>query len=162
MIVCNWTTKASFLGVQHLQLTPKIVFKITTKKSSSWRAILARKTPLFCLQVAISPLWRELKKVNFLHTKPHSAQNFHIFFVFFCLESLFCKHAKFSKVNAFWKFGVDFFQPSAAFFRQNCHKHLFTSHLAKVFKIRLFSAKNFLAQNFQKFERVECSFSEQN
>ena len=34
----------------------------------------------------------------------------------FCFEPRFCKHAKFSKVNAAEKFGVDFFSPLARFF----------------------------------------------
>ena len=55
---------------------------------------------------------------HFLHTSTHSVQILGLFWTIFCTDSLFCKHAKFSKVNAFLKFGVDFFQPSAAFFRQ--------------------------------------------
>jgi len=82
------------------------------------------------------------------------------FLPFFCLDFLFCKHAKFSKVNAKFSKGVDFFQPSNAFFRKNKHKCLYSNYLAKSLKIRLFSAKNFLAQNFQNLEGVECSFSE--
>ena len=79
---------------------------------------------------------------------------------FFRLDLPFCKHTEFSKVNAFWKFGIDFFQPSAAIFFQNEHKHLYASRLAKPLKTRVFSAKNILAQNFQNMEGLDCSFSE--
>ena len=100
------------------------------------------------------------KTGQILHTNVHSVQIFGLFCHIFCFDSLFCKHAKFSKVNAFWKLGVDFFQPSAVIFRQNRYKYQYFSFLAKPLKTRLFPAKNFLAQNYQNLEGVDCSFWE--
>ena len=103
----------------------------------------------------------KIKKCEILRTSTRSVQNFGHFFAIFCLDFLFCKHAKFSKVNSKFSKGIDFFQPSNAFFDKNERKYLFPSYLEKNLKIRLFSAKKFLAQNFQNMKGVECSFSEQ-
>ena len=103
-----------------------------------------------------------IKTSKFLHINTHSVQKSRLFSSFFCLDCRFCKHAKFSKVNAAEKFGVDFWKRKGAKFLQNQHKSLYYNHLAKPLKTRVFSAKNFLAQNFQNLEGAECSFSEQN
>ena len=66
----------------------------------------------------------------------------------FCIELRFCKHAKFSKVNAAEKFGVDFFSPLARFFARFERNLLKDNVLLKSLKTRLFSSKSFLAQNF--------------
>ena len=65
----------------------------------------------------------------------------------FGTEPRFCKHAKFSKVNATEKFGVDFFAPSVWFFGRFGVNYLTISNLLKVLKTRVFSSKSFLAQN---------------
>jgi len=68
----------------------------------------------------------------------------------------------FQKSTPFENLALTFFSLPLPFSHQNRYKRLYSSHLAKSLKIRLFSPKKFLARNFQKFEGVECSFSEQN
>ena len=60
----------------------------------------------------------------------------------------FCKHAKFSKVNAKFFCGVDFFKPSKGYFHRFSDKLLSISTLANPLKTRVFSSKSFFVQNF--------------
>ena len=61
----------------------------------------------------------------------------------------FCKHAKFSKVNAKFFCGVDFFQPSKEFLSCFEANELKISVLTNPLKTRVFSAKSFFVQNFE-------------
>ena len=96
-----------------------------------------------------------------MHTNTHSAQIFHIFLCFFASTSPSVSTPNFQKSTPFENLALTFFSVPPPYFRQNKHKHLYFNHLAKPLKIRLFSAKKFLAQNFRKFEGVECSLWEQ-
>ena len=84
------------------------------------------------------------------------------FFRIFCPVSRFFKHAKFSKVNAKFSKGVDFWKPEGRKFCQNLRNLLSISHLANPLKTRLFSAKTLLVENNRVLARVECSFLPQN
>ena len=123
------------------------VFKITTRKKFILMSHFSSNNALFRPSGSYFATQAREKAGDFLHTNTHSVQFFGIFGAFFCLDSPFCKHTKFSKGNAKFFCGVDFFQPPAAFFLQNKRKRLYSSRLAKSLKIRFFSTKKFLAQN---------------
>ena len=80
------------------------------------------------------------------------------FLLNFCYFSRFCKHAKFSKVNAKFSKGVDFFFSTNANFRQNRTNQLTINHLANHLKIGVFSSKSFFVENFQNMEAKNGHF----
>jgi len=132
------------------------------KKSSFWGEILARKSPVFDLLEAVSTQRRGLKKVNICTPNPILCKNRAIFLQIFASTRSSVSTPNFQKSTPFENLALTFFSLLPPRFRKNKYKYLYSSHLAKPLKIGLFSAKNFLAQNFQKFEGVECSFSERN
>ena len=70
----------------------------------------------------------------------------------FCYFSRFCKHAKFSKVNAKFSKGVDFFFSTNALFCKNQTNRLTINHLANLQKTGFFSPKSFFVKNFRNME----------
>ena len=84
-------------------------------------------------------------------TNPFCAFSY-IFWMFFCLEFPFCKHAKFSKVNAKFSKGVDFFQPSVAFFRQKQAQTSIFQSFSETFQNSLIFSQKFSRAEFSKFE----------
>ena len=76
----------------------------------------------------------------------------------FCSFSRFCKHAKFSKVNAKFSKVVDFFFSTSPFFCQKHPNRLIINNLAKPQKTGLFSSKSFFVENFQNMEAKNGPF----
>ena len=117
-------------------------------------AILSEKWPFWSLGEALPDEKSGRKRRRFAHLIYFCAR----FLLKFCPFSRFCKHAKFSKVNAKFFCGVDFFFSTNAFFCQNYHNCLIISNLAKHLKTRVFSSKSFFAQNFQNMEAKNGHF----
>ena len=72
----------------------------------------------------------------------------------FGVDFRFRKHALSENGNANFFFGVDFFYPAKGilwFFEAN---RLKTSHLPNPLKIRVFSAKSFLVENFRNMRAI--------
>ena len=90
------------------------------------------------------------KKLFFAHRRGFCAH----FLPKFCAKCARCKHAKFSKVNAKFFCGVDFWKPVAAFFFKIFVNILIINTLLKSLKIHSFSRKNFFVQNFRVLEGV--------
>ena len=120
------------------------VFKISSKNSAGFRRILEWKMGVLSRLDGAMTEEKGVERVENGTKRVFCAA----FFAFFCLVSLIFKHAKFSKVNAKFSKGVDFWNRKSPKFFKICGNYLFLSVLAKPLKIRLFSAKNFLAQNF--------------
>ena len=136
------------------------VFKISTKKSSGFRRILEWKKGVlsdFCRTTNLERSdWRGKNCTNRVILCSYFRFSWHISCVFWLVTHIF-KHAKFSKVNAFWKFGVDFFKRKSPEFSQNVRNSLFLRRLSTPLKNRLFSDESLLVQNSRVFLRVECS-----
>ena len=116
-------------------------------------AFWSEKWPFSSLGEALPDEKSERKRRKFAH-RPHFCAGFSLLFCYF---SRFCKHAKFSKVNAKFFCGVDFFEPPKGFlcyFKTNRLKDI---HLTNPLKTRVFSAKSFLVRKSRVFSRVECS-----
>ena len=117
--------------------------------------------PFFCRLEADSTHRRVLKQVKSCTLTPILRKFFTFFCVFLHRLPPSVSTPNFQKSTPFENLALTFFSVPPPYFRQNKHKHLYFNHLAKPLKIRLFSAKKFLAQNFRKFEGVECSLWEQ-
>ena len=107
-------------------------------------AILSGKWPFSGLGEALPNEKSGRKRRSFAH-RPHFCARFSLTFCYFLR---FCKHAKFSKVNAKFSKVVDFFFSTNAFFRKNHHNRLIINNLIKPLKTRLFSSKSFFVENF--------------
>ena len=75
-------------------------------------------------------------------------------FADFWADFRFRKHALSENGNAKFFFGVDFFEPSKGFLRHFEVNRLKTSHLTNPLKIRVFSAKSFLVENFRNMRAI--------
>ena len=80
------------------------------------------------------------------------------FLLKFCCFSRFCKHAKFSKVNAKFSKVVDFFFSSKPLFCKNQTNRLTINRLANPQKTGLFSSKSFFLENFRNMEAKNGCF----
>ena len=97
------------------------------------------------------------RRPNFAHTPYFCAR----FLLKFCPFSRFCKHAKFSKVNAKFSKVVDFFFSSKPFFCQNQVNKLAISQLANPQKTGFFSSKSCFRGKLSKYggqKRPFCQF----
>ena len=109
-------------------------------------AILSEKWPFSSLGESSPDEKSGCERRKFAHV-PHFCAGF---LLKFCSSSRFCKHAKFSKVNAKFSKGVDFFFSTKPFFRQNHHNCLIINNLAKTQKNGLIFVQKFFRGEFSK------------
>ena len=117
-------------------------------------AILSEKWPFSSLGEPLPDEKSGRKRQKFAHGPCFCAR----FLLKFCCFSRFCKHAKFSKVNAKFSKVVDFFFSTSPFFYQKHPNRLIINNLAKPQKTGLFSSKSFFVENFQNMEAKNGPF----
>ncbi|MBQ8096318.1 MAG: hypothetical protein IJ243_04445 [Prevotella sp.] len=117
-------------------------------------AFWSEKWPFSSLGEALPDEKSERKRRKFAH-RPHFCAGFSLKF---CPFSRFCKHAKFSKVNAKFSKVVDFFFSTKPHFCKNQNNPLTINHLAKPQKTDFFSSKSFFVENFQNMEAKNGHF----
>ena len=120
-------------------------------------AILSEKWPFSSLGEALPDEKSGSKRRKFAHMPYFCAR----FSRKFCYFSRFCKHAKFSKVNAKFSKVVDFFFSSKPFFCQNQVNRLTISQLVNHQKTGVFSSKSCFRGKLSKYggqKRPFCQF----
>ena len=120
-------------------------------------AILSEKWPFWSLVEALPDEKSRHKRRKIAHIPYFCAR----FLLKFCYVSRFCKHAKFSKVNAKFSKGVDFFFSANAVFCQNHPNRLIINHLTNPLKIGIFSSKSCFRGEFSKYggqKRPFCQY----
>ncbi|MBQ8096342.1 MAG: hypothetical protein IJ243_04565 [Prevotella sp.] len=117
-------------------------------------AILSEKWPFWTLIQPSSDEKMRRGRPKFAH-KPYFCAGFSLKF---CHVSRFCKHAKFSKVNAKFSKGVDFFSPRSPFICQSQINQLTINDLANPQKTGIFSSKSFFVENFRNMEAKNGHF----
>ena len=117
-------------------------------------AILSEKWPISGLGEALPDEKSGRKRRSFAHIPYFCAR----FLLKFCPFSRFCKHAKFSKVNAKFSKGVDFFSHRSRFFCQNQANGLTVNYLVAPRKIGVFSSKSCFRGEFLKYGGLKWPF----
>ncbi|MBQ8097777.1 MAG: hypothetical protein IJ243_11990 [Prevotella sp.] len=117
-------------------------------------AILSEKWPFSSVGEALPDKKSGSKRRRIAHTIYFCAR----FSLKFCDFLRFCKHANFSKVNAKFSKGVDFFFSTKLFFRQNQTNQLKISCLQNHQKTGVFSSKSCFVENFRNIEAKNGHF----
>ena len=117
-------------------------------------AILSEKWPFSSLGEALPDEKSGSKWRKFAH-RPYFGAGFSRKFCYF---SRFCKHAKFSKVNAKFSKVVDFFFSAKPLFCQNRINQLKINYLQNPQKTGIFSPKSFFVKNFRNMEAKNGHF----
>ena len=117
-------------------------------------AILSEKWPFSSLGEALPDEKSGCKRRRFAHPPYFCAR----FSLKFCYFSRFCKHAKFSKVNAKFSKVVDFFFSAKPLFCQNRINQLKINYLQNPQKTGIFSTKSFFVKNFRNMEAKNGDF----
>ena len=117
-------------------------------------AILSEKWPFSSLGEALPDEKSGCKRRSFAHIPYFCAR----FLRKFCPFSRFCKHAKFSKVNAKFSKVVDFFFSTKPLFCEIQINPLTINHLSNLQKTGLFSSKSFFVENFRNMEAKNGCF----
>ena len=133
---------------------PKLSKYFTENFVHGDETILSEKWPFWSLAEALPDEKSGRKRRRFAHMIYFCAR----FLLKFCPFSRFCKHAKFSKVNAKFSKGVDFFFSTNADFHQNQAKPLAINHLANPQKTRVFSSKKLFRGKFSKYRGQKWPF----
>ena len=138
------------------------LFQLSSKMSKSFtenfvhggEAILSEKWPFSSLVEPLPDEKSGRKRRRIAHRPCFCAR----FLLKFCCFSRFCKHAKFSKVNAKFSKVVDFFFSTSPFFCHNLLNRLIINNLANPQKTGLFSSKSFFVENFRNMEAKNGCF----
>ena len=117
-------------------------------------AILSGKWPFSGLGEALPNEKSGRKRRSFAH-RPHFCARFSLTFCYFLR---FCKHAKFSKVNAKFSKVVDFFFSTKPLFCQNQVNQLTINHLVNPQKTDVFSSKRCFRGKISKYGGLKWPF----
>ena len=110
-------------------------------------AFWSEKWPISGLGEALPDEKSGRKRRRIAH-RPHFCARF---LLKFCYFSRFCKHAKFSKVNAKFSKGIDFWKPRNAFFSLKLNQFTDNQLFSKISKNGLFFVQMFFRGEFLKY-----------
>ena len=135
-------------------MTSQMSKSFTKKLLHGGEAFWSEKWPFSSLGEALPDEKSGRKRRIFAHF-PHFCARF---LLQFCPFSCFCKHAKFSKVNAKFSKGVDFFFSTKPLLCQNQINQLTISDLANPQKTGVFSSKSCFRGEFSKYGGLKWPF----